>query len=720
LDAVYSIALITRGAGAFAYSYAGAAGLEPGRVVAVPFQHRLELGLVLGPDPDPPAKKLLSLVPASIERWPQWGRVLLDLCELSVSAPDELAGHLLFDSARKSLRLRLELTGASDESQALAALAGKLTPTAQKLLVKQWAPLVAAQRADAAMLIVSICADPDSTKAPAGWNKTYALSPEGEALLGLPQRASWPGSYLAGFDGVDVRKLNATKAALTSLTSPYESSKLQFAPEDLPPEWELTQHWPEISSLHIRTCTCNWPTLRSSDGLLAELVASVNAGQRVLVITPQAWLVERLWPVLAPKAEALSRYRAEAGPGVASQMLRQLNAGPHCVMGGPSAWKLAAYFAFDRVIVIDPTHPQFAAERTPHLDPRLALLLCASSDTKVDLINLGVNALQAIKPVRALHIHEPFDPEAVATPAATFVREDTDPLPLELRRPDKRRLIYFNRLGSGRGLFCAECWTAVNCTRCGSSRIHYSPAHVTYNCPECGMSDRDLRCPSCHLMTLVSVLPGLESVTRRPGDLILHGPVSADRIPAQLDSVIGTSHLLEPLAGFWPQQIVYVHAEGRVGLLADWPQAIDMALRLAALYDNAELEGVHIVSGRLVEQLGAAAGSEQVATAYRAELDLRELAGLPPFGTLYHLRATSSRSAALAEARQHLGKRLRALPDTVLLRIGTSFRQGGAHRLAGWLLNPRITLRELQELRWELHRMNAALTIHAIRGPWVW
>jgi hypothetical protein len=434
-------------------------------------------------------------------------------------------------------------------------------------------------------------------------------------------------------------------------------------------------------------------------------------------------MVERLWPTLSPLAEQVTRFRAEAGPGTASQILRQLEAGTHAVVGGPGAWKLTAYFNFDRILLIDPTHPQYAPERTPHLDPRLALLMCAAwhPQVQVDLVNLGMDAFSSPSASQVIQLHEPFDPDLVAnSPPAVFAREDTDPLPLELRRPDKRRLIYFNRLGSGRGLFCAECWTAVPCPRCGSTRIHYAPIQSAYVCPECSLAERDLRCPSCHLMTLVSVLPGLESVTRRPGDLILHGPVSSDRMPAHFDSVIGTSQLLEPLAGFWPEQVIYVHAEGQVGLLADWPRALDMALRLAALYDNPELEGLHIVSGRLVEQLGQRVDAQVLTQHYTAELELRSLAGLPPYGTLYHFHAISARSNALAEARRHLGERLHKLPATTLLRLGTSYRQGGAHRLAGWLLNGEVTLRELQELRWELHRLDVALTIHALRGPWVW
>jgi hypothetical protein len=344
-----------------------------------------------------------------------------------------------------------------------------------------------------------------------------------------------------------------------------------------------------------------------------------------------------------------------------------------------------------------------------------------SKATQVALINLGLDTFDgAIRPA-SLKIHEAYEPLATSSlPGPTVTREDTDPLPLELRRPDKRRLIYFNRLGSGRGLFCSECWTAVNCPRCGSSRIHYAPARSAYSCPDCRVIEKDLRCPSCHQMTLVSVLPGLESVTRRPGDLILHGPLSSDRIPVHVESVIGTSQLLDPLPGFWPQQVIYVHAEGRVGLMADWPAAVDMAARLAALYDNPQLESVHVVGSQVAEQLGGEVTPALLRQRYSEEMELRELAGLPPFGTLYHLRATSARSGPLAVARKYLGERLHSLSGTTLLRIGTSYRQGGAYRLAGWIVNAEVTLRELQGLRWELHRMDVALSVHALRGPWVW
>nr|MDQ3023544.1 hypothetical protein [bacterium] len=316
-------------------------------------------------------------------------------------------------------------------------------------------------------------------------------------------------------------------------------------------------------------------------------------------------------------------------------------------------------------------------------------------------------------------IHEPYEPlQSVTEPRPGSV-EDGDPLPLELRRPDRRRLVYYNRLGSGRGLYCAECWSDVACPRCGSSRIHYAPSATRYTCPDCGLSERDLRCPRCNLITLVSVLPGLESVSRRPGDLILHGPASPSHTQDSYASIFGTSQLLDPVAGFWPELIVYVHAEGRVGLMADWPGAIDMALRLRALYNNPQLGELHIVSARLREQLGSSTDAQQVGAQYESELGLRELAGLPPYGTLYHLRAVSAKSSALGEARLAIGEYLQAQPDTRLLRLGTSFRQGGAYRLAAWLVNPSITLEKMQNLRWQLQRMDATLTIQALRGPWV-
>jgi hypothetical protein len=525
-----------------------------------------------------------------------------------------------------------------------------------------------------------------------------------------------------GFDRLDLKALQTVRTLPAEQQSDWSPRAMEFTVTSIPEDWELARLWPNLQKLPLRSAHVTWPQLRSERGLLAELAAALHAEQRVLVICPQAWMIERLWPVLVPLAHHVSRFRPDAGPGTAGQILRLLTAGPHTVIGGPGTWKLVAYHAFDRILLLDPTHPQYSPERTPHLDPRLALLLSAANHeaARVDFVHLGFDAISGIGRNIELAFHEPAEPpiRPGARPALTE-QSDVDPLPLELRRPDLRRLVYFNRLGSGRGLYCAECWSAVACPQCGSARIHYSPRRHAYVCPDCTAEERELRCPGCHLIALVSVLPGLESVTRRPGDLVLQGPQLDIPPPTQWHSVIGTAHLLDPVPGYWPQQITYVHADGRVGLSADWPGAIDMALRLAALYDNPELASVHIVSARLVEQFGETATPQEIQQRFDGERELSGLAGLPPYGTLYHLRGIAARQGALEDGRRLLGENLHELPGTTLLRLGTSFRQGGVFRFGGWLINPDLALRELQELSWKLHRAEVTLAIHPLRGPWI-
>jgi predicted RNA-binding Zn-ribbon protein involved in translation (DUF1610 family) len=758
---VYSVALITRGAGAFAYSYTGPAGLAAGALCAVQFQHRLELGLVLGPDPAPPEKTLLPLLPVQCPRWPGWGRLLLDLCELSLSAPDELTGHLLFDTPRTALKLDLavmEPEALSTELQAtLGGLAGRMKATQQKLLAKlDWQAFAPQAWSGALALRVTLAGDPAATRAPAAWKKRYKLDQATAGLLGLRTGEVAAGAYLAGFDKLDFTGLEPDRSkAATAVIGKPTATALSWHGLDWPAKWEVLRLWPRLATLPLRRCFCTWPALRQADGLAAELQAEIAAGRNVLVVAPQAWFLDRLWPQLVGIADSISRFRPDSGPSAASYILHALEAGGHAVLGGPGAWKLPAYARFDRIIVVDPTHPQYAAERTPHLDPRLALLVSASAAVgaelmlgplsnaepgfhpttsanpperaehvlgpyslpTIDFIELGLSALDGRSADITLHLHAPHEPPASSgQPQVQAV--DTDPLPLVLRQADRRRLVYFNRLGGGRGLHCMECHAAVNCPRCGSARIHWSVAGNAYACPDCGFSVPDLRCARCGLQTLAALLPGLEAVNRRSGDVVLQGP-AAQRLPAKWQTVLGTAQLLDPVPGLWPEEIIYVNAEGRLGLTADWPAAVDMALRLRSLYDNPELRSVHIVSTRLSEQFGAQLDTATLAESYRMELGLRDLGGLPPFGTLYHLRLTAARTAALDSARHELGAALHEHPGTSLLRLGREYREGGAHRLGGWLVNPQLELRTLQELRWRIHRLGATLTVNPLRGPWL-
>jgi primosomal protein N' len=723
----YFIALVTRGAGAFTYTYSWADELLPGQLVAVPFQNRLEIGLALGLDANPPAKTLISLIPLKVQRWPSLGRRLLDMCELSLSAPDELAGHLLFDSARNSLRLELSLVVeqlSEEQRQRYGLIAGRLKPTHQKMLAKLWPEAANLASQGWLALEINVAGDPDTTRALATWRRDYELSAGDKNLLGITALTDvFAGSYLGGFEGADLKAYRSirTREHQMMINEPGERL-LDFSPLILPEAWELPRQWPKLRHLTMRRTACTWPQLRSETGLLAELQYALSQSHRVLVIAPQVWMIERLWSILAPLAGQLARFKPEAGLSIAAHIQRMLARGPAAVVGGPGAWKLAAYCPFDRIIIIDPSHPQYASERTPHLDPRLALLLCSAQNentTTLDLVNFGLDALHGWVPDVPFQLHQPYNPLSTESPPADAV-EDIDPLPLILRRPDKRRLVYYNRLGSGRGLYCAECRSSVTCPRCGSVRVHFSGQLPAYVCPDCSWRARDLRCPRCHLMNLASVLPGLEAVTARPGDLVLRGPTTRAGQHNGYASVIGTSQLLEPVAGFSPEQLIYIHAEGRGGLVADWPAAMDMVLRLRALYDNPHLSEVHVVSETLVGQLGRNADSHKVEAAYLTELNLRELTGLPPFGTLYHFTLVAARLPSLNVARQQLGETLHSLPDTQMLRIGTAYRQRSAHRLGAWLINPTLSMQQVQELRWLLHRLEVTLIARAMRGPWVW
>ncbi|MCH7472890.1 hypothetical protein IIA79_08070, partial [bacterium] len=463
--------------------------------------------------------------------------------------------------------------------------------------------------------------------------------------------------------------------------------------------------------------------------------------KNLLVIAPQRWIADRLWPALSPWAARLHRYRADSGPSVAAHILRQLEDAPgQAVVGGPGAWKLAYYGRFDRVLLLDPSHPQYSPERYPQLDPRLALLLAIShrKGCTLDLIEMGLSAWDGmgnLMQVALMNAHEPS-----TGPPSPGQRVDTDPLPLELRQPGRRRLVYFNRLGHGRGIRCEECRVPVGCPECASLGIYFSSAANEYRCPSCSYRGKELRCPRCGLAALSAQQSGLEAVTRRKGDLIVHGSRAARKPHPEHTSVLGTSQLLEPLADFWPQEIVYVHADTRLGLMADWPRALDQAARLNSLYDNPELEYVYIVSSRLREQLGDSLTAAQIEEQWKLEMKLRRLACLPPYCCLYKLSARAPSLAAMEAARGAIGETLTAHPGTSLLRLGRAYREGGSYRLGGYLINDGLSAAALQELRWEVNKVPApgsardkvsadplraaarekvALSVQAIRGPWL-
>jgi hypothetical protein len=247
--------------------------------------------------------------------------------------------------------------------------------------------------------------------------------------------------------------------------------------------------------------------------------------------------------------------------------------------------------------------------------------------------------------------------------------------------------------------------------------VYYSARPAGYICPVCRWQGKELRCPGCGLGTLAMQSPGLEALTPRAGDIVVSG--NAHKSPsAQTTRLIGTQSLLDEESAFWPQEIVYVHCETRLGPVSDWPAALDMALRLRSLYANPQLASLHLVGARLQQQFGDELSSAAVARQFKQEQGLRRLAGLPPFGCLYELHCTAASRALLTEARRLLGEALSSHPGTTLLRLGRPYALNRALRLSGYLANSELGLRELWDLRWRLFGAKTSLHIHARRNPW--
>lgn len=774
METPYEIALITRGTGRSAYSWLGPPELTCGALCAVVFRGRIEIGLVLGEDASPPKTNLAALIPVGVAhgrpsilqdesgsstgdpypergapgpvpaedrrstdrpyRKPALGEFLLSLCAISTAAPDELAPLLLFDSAAKSLGLALSIYDPQALPPALisraAALSGALKPAQRKLLAASdlWEPLarLSWSRPVAPLeLELRISGTPLATRALPAMRRHYRLDRASARLLGLdPLRSNWPGHYLAGLAAPpELRGLHAT-AEPAAEPAVEGLNRLDWQAAAINPQWEIATQWPQLARLPLRRLQASWDSLRQGPpqpGLASEIGAAIQRGEKLLLIAPQAWLIDRLWPALAPWAGQCLRYRPESGPGSSAYLLLRLGEpGGLLCASGPGGVKLAAHAHFDRVILIDPTHPQYEPSRTPYLDPRLALLLTLAQEAgpRLDLLELGLSALDgaaAALPIRLWAPHE--QPDTAESEPRRGQHTDTDPLPLPLRQPDVRRLIYFNRLGSGRGLSCAECHSSVSCPNCGASSVYYRLKPAGYLCPVCKWQNRELRCASCGLATLAMQSPGLEALAPRAGDIVVSG--STHKPPsAQTTRLIGTASLLDEESAFWPQEIVYMHCETRLGPSSDWPAALDMALRLRALYANPQLESLHIVSARLQEQFGDELGSAAIARQFKQEQGLRRLAGLPPFGCLYELHCTAASRALLTEARRLLGEALSSHPGTTLLRLGRPYAQARALRLSGYLANAQLTLRELWDLRWQLFGAKTTLHIHARRNPW--
>jgi hypothetical protein len=144
-----------------------------------------------------------------------------------------------------------------------------------------------------------------------------------------------------------------------------------------------------------------------------------------------------------------------------------------------------------------------------------------------------------------------------------------------------------------------------------------------------------------------------------------------------------------------------------------------MAARLAAIYANPGLGSVAIVSARLAERLPETVSPSVAASATQQEAALRQLGGLPPYAPLYRLRVLAAGSAVLQQARKLIGEALFAHPGTSLLRLGRPFPRLRRWELHGYLLNPQLGWQELQQLRWQVHALQASLGLHVLRGPWL-
>ncbi|HES58238.1 MAG TPA: hypothetical protein ENO21_02285, partial [Firmicutes bacterium] len=491
MAAAYRVAIFTRGTGAFAYTYRGPDGLAAGQVVAVSFRGRLEFGVVAGID-DSHKGELVSLCIVEAQCGEGWGGLLLGLCHLAVANADDIIGHLAFAAGSQAISatLLIDEPGQLPSSlrSGLPKLAGKLTPAARKKLARlKWDDVCASVEAGAARIRLALTGQPGSTRARPDWRKLYLLKPEEAKWLGLTLKHETvvPGSYLAGFSG-DVDKDRLTRIRRREVEQVPQSKPVDTATQPalnweqvMPdPDWEIVRRGFLASGVSFRRCQGSWPAMRAAGGIAAELAAAIRSGEKLLVIAPQEWMLDRLWPGLLACARSITRYRSGLSPGAVAHILGQLEGtGGHGVLGGPSAWKLAAYARFDRVIVIDPTHPQYTAETFPHLDPRSALLLCQRTG-QVDLLELGMSLFDGAVAMPRLTIYPQYSESSGVDPPAA--RRDLNPLPLELRQTGTRRLIYFNRLGSSRGFVCMECHAAVGCPACGSSQLRFSAAEGTY------------------------------------------------------------------------------------------------------------------------------------------------------------------------------------------------------------------------------------------------
>jgi hypothetical protein len=691
-------------------------------LVAASLRGNLELGLVMHVSAGAPAGvKTLPLIPLRLPAYEGWGACLSDVAELAIAMPDEVASYLLFDGAAKTLRLSLELqdNGTSDPATAmllarLAPLAGRLSGGARKALLKA-VPLAELARLSSVgqiSLRLDFAHDPAQVARRAQWAASYLLSAEQAAAAGLSPERAYKGSYLAGLASVpDFKELKKSRTAdIPGTLEAGAGEPVAFDALAIDDNWDLCQRWPALLGLKLARRQCDWPVCMRL--LQHHLRWCHTAGEKVLLILPQTWMLDRLWPALAELQGSLLRWYSSYGNQSAAHLLRELGKPLACVIaGGPAAWRFAAFERFDRIVIVDPNHPGYEPQGEPWLDPRSALLLCAARhsapgrETQIDLFELGLGMTDGANRLAEVAIM-PGSVEDAALEAVAAL-----PAP---------RLVYLNRLGSRRGLSCAECQAAVPCPNCGSNQIYYSAAGQAYHCPNCDFSSSDVRCRRCGLMTLSASSIGLEAFALEPGDLrvsaeseALPGPVSPTA------SVYGTARLLEPLPGVCPGSIAYLHSDGKRGAVDDWPRALDMLARLAALYPgNGHQE---LLAYGLLEEFPERMTGHELAQRLQLELRLRRLGQLPPFGCLYQLHLRADDPAGLKAARELLGQALQPDASTQLLRLGQPYPAAGArgYRLGGFFINPRLGQAELQELRRQVRESGASLQLQALRGPWL-
>ncbi|MBN2081765.1 hypothetical protein JW859_06085 [bacterium] len=725
MNTAYSVALITRGTGAYAFTYAGPAGLGRGQLCAVSFRQRLELGVILGPDKVDSPRELVGLIPVEAENCPGWGALLMDIAELACAAPRDVAGHLLFAPPAQGLKLSLHCAEPAKLTPELrgelASLAGLLTPAKCKALAKVgWDKVVHSARSGHCGLTAQIVGLPGAIRPHSKMRQAYELERGMLKLLGLPEKEQiLPGSFLAGL----VDDLNFGWPQVKKWRSPEPRAsgvrpELDWQPLSLPENWALCQRWPPIAEIAAARAQASWEHLRVPGGLLAEIETAVLASENLLVIAPQAWMLARLWPQLAPLAGRVHRYRPGGGPSAAALVLGMLTRPGQVVLGLEGAWKLAAYGQFDRVLLIDPAHPQYEPEGEPWLDPRLALLVALQNRaTRLQLVEFGFSLLDGATRLDQVALLPPYDPRQSS--GGPTGRVDLNPLPLKLREAERRRLVYFNRLGQGRGLRCAECGTNVTCPACSSVRVYYSATAESYRCPDCRQTFIGLRCPACGIANLSAGHTGLEAIVSRPGDVLVYGTGAKHRVHAESATVIGTVQLLEPAAEFWPEDIIYVHIAGRGALVDDWPRAFDMVARLRALYANPRIQHLYIVSARLAAKLGAALTADQLHAEFEQEHVLRRLGQLPPYGRACRYRLRGPSAEAVTAATHELVEFLRATGETADCRISRPWRLRQEFLATGTAAGIAPDHDTLLNLRAKLAKQKVQLSLRPVWDPWL-